>query len=112
MRSPPISPIGRTYDTVHLVLCDFGKLGAAYVETEPVKTEAAIVADMLSGAQDRPIEVVAFNLSEGWARDVSEHIASLVVERARAEGRSLPEGTVDFVQKHLDVDLEPELVWG
>jgi len=112
MRSPSISPIGPTHDPVHLVLCDFGKLGTAYVETEPVKTEAAVVADILSGEQDRPIEVVAFSLSEGWARDVSEHIASLVVERARAEGRSLPEGTVDFVQTHLDVNLEPELVWG
>ena len=81
MRSPSISPLGPTQEPVHLVLCDFGKLGTAYVETDPVKTEAAVVADLMSGEHDRPIEVVAFSLSEGWARDVSEHIARLVVDR-------------------------------
>jgi hypothetical protein len=72
MRSPPISPVEPFAAPVHLVLCDFGKLGSAYVETEPVMTEAAVVEKMLSGEYDRPLEVVAFSVSEGWSRDVSE----------------------------------------
>ena len=109
MRSPPISPIGPSLEPVHLILCDFGKNGTAYVETDPVKTEASVVADLVSGEHDHPIEVVAFSVAEGWARDVSEDIARAVVDRARAEDRRLPEGTRDFVERHLDEELEPEL---
>ena len=42
---------------------------------------------------------------------MSEHIARLVVDRARADGWRLPEGTRNFVEKHLDEDLEPELIY-
>jgi len=45
MRSPPTSPVEPFSAPVHLVLCDFGKLGSTYVETEPVMTEAAVVAN-------------------------------------------------------------------
>jgi len=110
MRSPPLAPsLGPTFEPVHLVLCDFGKHGNAYVETDPVTTEATVVESILSGQYDRPLEVVAFSVDEGWARDVSEDIAGLVVERARSEDRKLPEGTRLFVEKHLDEELEPEL---
>jgi len=91
------------------VLCDFGRLGSAYIETEPVTTEKDVAHALLTGQYDRPLEVVAFSVSEGWARDVSEDVAGLVVERARSEGRTLPEGTRRFVEKHLDEELEPEL---
>lgn len=109
MRSPTLAPTGPTTEPVHLVLCDFGKLGSAYVETEPVTTESDVVHDILTGRYDRPLEVVAFSIDEGWARDVSEDIAGLVVERARSEERSLSEGARLFVQKYIDEDLEPEL---
>ena len=41
-------------EPVHLVLCDFSKLGGAYVETEPVTTEADVVHNILTGQYDRP----------------------------------------------------------
>ena len=110
MRSPSLAPsLGPTFAPVHLVLCDFGKHGSAYVETEPVTTEATVVENILTGQYDRPLEVVAFSVDEGWARDVSEDIAGLVVERARAEDRKLAEGTRLFVERHLDEEVEPEL---
>ena len=102
MRSPSISPLGPSLDPIHLVLCDFGKLGSAYVETDPVTTEADVVRDLLAGQFDHPLEVVAFSVGEGWARDVSEDVAGLVVERARSEGRTLSDGTRRFVERHLD----------
>lgn len=107
MRSPPIAP--PTSEPVHLVLCDFGKWGTAYVETDPVTTQAAVVENILTGQYDRPLEVVAFSVDEGWARDVSEDIAGLIVERARSEERLLSDGARRFVEKHLDEDVEPEL---
>ena len=79
MRSPSLTPSGPTSEPVHLVLCDFGKLGNSYVETEPVTTEADVVHHILTGQYDRPLEVVAFSVEEGWARDVSEDIAGLVI---------------------------------
>lgn len=106
MRSPSLAP---SRDPVHLVLCDFGKLGSAFVETAPVTTEGEVVEGILYGQYDSPLEVIAFDVDEGWSRDVSEDIAGLVVERARSEERSLPPGARAFVELHLDEELEPEL---
>jgi hypothetical protein len=106
MRSPSLAP---TRDPVHFVLCDFGKLGQAYVETQPVMIESQLVDGILYGQYDDPVEVIAVNVDEGWARDVSEDIARLVVAKARSEDYSLAEGARRFVEKHLDEELEPEL---
>jgi membrane protein required for beta-lactamase induction len=110
MRSPSLAP---TRDPVHFVLCDFGKLGQAYVETQPVMIElmieSQIVDGILYGQYDDPVEVIAVNVDEGWARDVSEDIAGLVVAKSRSEDYSLAEGARRFVEKHLDEELEPEL---
>lgn len=106
MRSPSLAP---SRDPVHLVLCDYGSLGLAYAETPPVMTEAKVVEDILHGQYDTPVEVIAFSTDEGWARDVSEDIAGLVVEKARSEDRSLASGARAFVERHLDEELEPEL---
>lgn len=61
MRSPTLAPSGPTPEPVHLVLCDFGKLGNFYVETQPVTTEADVMHNILTGQY------------------VSEDIAGLVV---------------------------------
>jgi hypothetical protein len=106
MRSPNLAP---AHDAVHLVLCDYGELGLAYAETEPVSSVRDVVENIVSGEYNHPVEVVAFNLPEGWARDVSEDIAGLVVERARSQERKLAPGVRAFIEKHLDEELEPEL---
>lgn len=49
--------------------------------------------NILLGEYDRPLNVVALSLAEGWAGDVSEDIAGMVVERTRSEQRSLVEGS-------------------
>ena len=106
MRSPSIAP---TRDPIHFVLCDFGKLGLAYLETQPVTTEAQVVDGILHGQFDHPVQVIAVSVDEGWCRDVSEDIAGLVVEKARTEDYSLPAGARRFVENYLDEELEPEL---
>jgi hypothetical protein len=107
MRSPTLAP---SHEAVHFVLCDFGKLGLAYAETEPVTTETDVVDGILSGKYGTPVEVMAVNLSDDWARDVSEDVAGAVVTKARAEGRQLTEGVMRFAEAQLDEDVEPELV--
>ena len=107
MRSPTLAP--GFEDPVHLVLCDFGRLGLAYKETDPVTSERTVVENMLAGDYDTPVQVVAFSVSEGWARDVSEDVAHEVLELARRESRVIPAGTQKFLETLLDEELEPEL---
>src|SRR5437588_3782592 len=83
---------------VYLVLDDFGGLGRAYVETDEAEADAQTIAEnLLSGEYRKPLRVVAFNLAEGWAHDVSEDVARLTVEHALAAGRTLPEATRAFI---------------
>lgn len=64
---------------------------------------------MLAGEYHKPVQVVAFSVSEGWARDVSEDVAHEVLELARKESRVIPAGTQKFLEELLDEELEPEL---
>src|SRR5258708_34510275 len=86
---------------VHLVLCDFGRSGVAYVETDPTKADATtIVRNLLQGQYGRPVPVVALNAAEGWARDVSENIAPKIREGAQRKGRDLATGARGVMQAH------------
>jgi hypothetical protein len=63
-------------DTVYLVLEDFGSLGQAYRETDPSQADRqTVLSNLLSGQYERPLRIVAFNTTEGWARDVTAEIA-------------------------------------
>lgn len=107
MLAPSIAPaIG---ETVHLVLCDFGRNGLAYTEADPMTTETQVVMSLISGEYDNPLQVVAFNVAEGWARDISEDVAHEILDTARAEGLVIPRGTQLFLERLLDEALEPEL---
>ena len=106
-RSPTLAPAFE--ERTHLVLCDFGRQGLAYAETEPLTTERNVIENMLHGQYDNPVQVIAFSVSEGWARDVSEDIAHEVLEHARAETRCLAKGTKEFIEDVTDEELEPEL---
>lgn len=84
--------------TVHIVLNDFGPLGRAYCETDEAEAdEATIVKNILSGQYSHPVRVVAFNIAEGWARDVTEDIAWAVVSLARRENRSIGKVAQEFL---------------
>jgi hypothetical protein len=66
--------------TVYLVLEDFGNFGRAYRETDPGQADRhTVMSNLLSGQYERPLRIVAFNTTEGWARDVTAEIASDVL---------------------------------
>jgi hypothetical protein len=90
------------YDvTVHIVLDDFGGSGRAYRETaEEAADFNTVVDDLMSGQFNHPIRVIAFNISEGWSRDVSDHVARELLERAK-EGLPLGRSARRFVELHL-----------
>ena len=86
---------------VHFVLCDFGRLGQAYVELDPETADRnTIIRDMLAGEYRRPVKVIALRPDGTW-RDVSLDVAWAVTKAAAVEGATLPEGARDFVAERL-----------
>ncbi len=98
-QTPPLAPSEQA-PTVHIVLDDFGpKLGRAYRETdEGAANEATIVENILNGEYSCPLRVVAFNVAEGWAHDVSNEIANRLLDLS-AEGWMLSASAQEFVER-------------
>jgi hypothetical protein len=91
MRSQSPSVVPELPDeTVHMVLDDLGKHGRVWRELDFEQTSERNIIEAILGEQfNRPVQVVAFNLSEGWSRDVSEDIARDVAALARQQGTML-----------------------
>lgn len=98
MFSPPLAP---DPETVFLVLDDFGEIGMAYRETDPQAADVETI--ILSMASGSPLSVIAFNVNEGWCRDVSEAIARQLSIQASNEGWQLPESALAFIDRHIEV---------
>ena len=52
-----------------------------------------------------PRESVAFNIAEGWSRDVTESIAQAVLERGRSENH-FSKAAKEFVERTLGEIVE------
>ncbi|XIA63274.1 hypothetical protein ACFIOY_29380 [Bradyrhizobium sp. TZ2] len=57
---------------------DFGgRLGLAWRETDPGRTDfETVIRDLLDAQYSNPVRVVGFNTAKGWSRDVSEDVAN------------------------------------
>jgi hypothetical protein len=88
--------------TVYLVLNDHGQFGIAYEETDPAEADReTIIRNFLTGQYSNALRVIAFNIAEGWSRDVSEDIAGGVLERAFDTDGNLGEDTKRFIDRHV-----------
>jgi hypothetical protein len=72
--SPSIAPNGVEKD-IYLVLDDFGRLGRAWRETDEEVDREAVIRDLFSDQYNNPVRIIAFNIAEGWCRDVTVDIA-------------------------------------
>jgi hypothetical protein len=99
MATPPplsVSPEG----TIYLVLDDFGKFGRASRESDLSRANRqSVLADLLSGQFERPLQIVAFNTAQGWARDVSAEMAREAVAHVEQSGNDIPRWLGDFVER-------------
>jgi hypothetical protein len=96
--TPPLAPDAQPHDaTAYIVLNDFGQLGRAYVETD----EKTVVSNISDGEYSKPVRVVAFNIAEGWSRDVTQDIARALLDREAREA-DLSESARNFVARVLD----------
>jgi hypothetical protein len=58
------------------VLVDLGRLGRVWRETaEEDANHKALIRDLLDDQYSRPTLIVAFNIAEGWSRDVTLDVA-------------------------------------
>jgi len=95
--APSIIP-GVEDQTVYLVLDDFGHLGTSWRETDVKDTDLeAVITDLLEGQYNNPIQVIGFNVAEGWARDVSEDVANEIRRRCETE---VPLNLEEFLDRH------------
>jgi hypothetical protein len=59
------------------VFDDLGATSRSYRETDEANASRAdAIDDLLTGQFNNPLRVIAFNMAEGWARDVPEDVAS------------------------------------
>jgi hypothetical protein len=95
--SPSIVPRD---ETVYLVEDDLGRLGRVWREADSEETDLeTVLSDLLSGQYKDPLRVIAFNVGEGWSRDVSEDIAEIMQSRCAAAGRDVPACLAGFVDR-------------
>jgi hypothetical protein len=101
MRQTTPIPLSPTWNgTVYIVLEDFGKFGRAYRETQEARADRqAILADLLSGQYELPLRIVAFNLAEGWARDVSAEVAQEALAQAEQSGNDVPQSVCSLLER-------------
>ena len=106
-RTPPLAPKLTDDVTVHIVLNDFGeKLGRAFLETDEAEAdEWTIFSNIISGEYSNPVRVMAFNIAEGWSRDVTDDIAQAVIERGRSENH-FSKVAKEFVERTLGESIE------
>jgi hypothetical protein len=99
--SPHTATLAPQFDVaVHIVLDDFGRAGRAYRETAEEDADFhTVVDDLMTGQFNNPVQVIAFNIAEGWSRDVSEDVARGVLKRAAKEDKGLG-ASRQFVELH------------
>jgi hypothetical protein len=104
--TPSIVPNGT--ETVYLVLDDFGgRLGRAYRETSIERADLeSIIIDLIAGEYADPVIVVAFNVAERWAEDVSEAVVREIMRRVGLVGDELPASLEGFIDRHLGTERQ------
>jgi hypothetical protein len=103
-KTPSIGPNGAD-QTVYLVVDRFGGLGAVFRETDVEWSDLeTTITDLMSGQFSDPVRVVAFNMLEHWARDVSRDIALEIQSRCDIDGQDVPETLEDFVDSYIGPD--------
>ena len=91
---PPTVPYGAD-QTIYLVVEGPGQHGGAR-KTERADIET-VIADLLSGQFNDPIEVVAFNTLEHWRDDLSKDIAREIRCRCDIDGYDVPVHLDEFL---------------
>lgn len=64
---------------------------------------ARVVDDITTGQIERPVCVFAFNVAEGWSRDVSEDVARAVAAKVRDRGFAPQESLGEWIEEQTGI---------
>jgi hypothetical protein len=85
---------------LHFILCDFGGIGQAFIETDPARADReSAIEDILAGEIARPLKVIAVHADGTW-HDVSVDVAQELAKTAATRGDELSEGALAFIGEH------------
>ena len=88
--------------TVYLVLDDLGEAGCVWRETAAEQADLeTVISDLMAGQYDNPQRIIAFNVAERIADDVSADIAREMQRRADLAFEDLSSTVEGFVSRHL-----------
>ena len=86
----------------YIVVNHYGRLGAAFVETDLDRADFEnTIADLMTGQHSDPLRVVRFNTDTDRAEDVSHVIAQEILRRLDLEGRNVPSELEGFIDRHV-----------
>ena len=98
--TPSIVPNIADQNVVYMVVDDLGHLGEVWREASVEATDVeSVITDLLEGQYRCPVRIVAFNVAENWARDVSKDVANELCRRCDLQLTELPESMQDFVTR-------------
>jgi hypothetical protein len=84
---------------VYVVLDDFGNLGRVYSEVEEEAADReTVIRHLMEGQFNNPVRIVAFNTTQGWARDVTLEILQEIQNR----DQELSTGLRAFIDQEFD----------
>jgi hypothetical protein len=82
------------------VINDLGQLGLIDCERDfETANVENVIEDLLDGQYSNPVRV-AFNVADGWSRDISTLVAAEVRRRCDLKIRDVPSSIQDFVERH------------
>ena len=94
--SPSIVPHAADQDT-YLVLDQFGRVGCCWRETDAEEADReTLIRDLVEGQYSHPVRIVAFNTTEGWARDATKDVAD-ELRRRYVEFGEVSESILEFL---------------
>ena len=88
---------------LYFVECDFGKIGTAFIETDPFKNSlAGVVEDIATGQVEDVIRVLEVIPDEKSCRDVTEDVARRVSDYLENKGEGCPDWLRNWIDEHVD----------
>ena len=93
------SIVPNTEHVTYLLLDEIGSYGPIWREMSDGEANVATILDwIVQGQFDNPLRVVAFNTEEGWSRDVTQEIATKLLD-LNQNGVALGAAARDFVNR-------------
>jgi len=80
--------------------------------TKLTRTAERSFGRLPKGNFNKAVRVVAFNIAEGWSRDVTEDVANEIIDRALRQAEQLSRPAQEFVERVLKQNVSAHISAG